>query len=79
VVIGDFDISRSFRFAFEADSKLVVDPNAALALATAAQRFQPVPAECPQVFKASRGVKPDQASSNLIFDVHQFNDAMAAH
>jgi hypothetical protein len=28
VVIDDFDISRSSRFPFEADSKLAIDPNA---------------------------------------------------
>jgi hypothetical protein len=32
-----------------------------------------------QVFKGSRGVEPDQASSNLFLDVHKFKDAPAAH
>ena len=49
-----------------------------LALAAAAQRFQPIAAKRSQVFKGSGRVEPDQASSNLFFDVHQFNDAMAA-
>jgi hypothetical protein len=78
VVIDDFDIGRSFRFPFEADSKLVIDANTELALAAAAQRFQPIAAKRSQVFKGSGRVEPDQASSNLFFDVHQFNDAMAA-
>src|SRR5271157_1532388 len=79
VVVGDFDIGRSFRFPVEADSILVVDPNAELALAAAAQRFQPVPAKCPQVLQGSRGVQPDQTRSSLLFNVHQLNYAQSFH
>jgi len=57
---------------------LVIDPNAELAFTAAAQRFQAIAAKRPQVFQGSRGVEPDQASSNLFFDVRQFNDAPAA-
>ena len=79
MIVGDFDIDGSFRFPFEADSKLVIDPNAELAFAAASQRFQSVAAQCSQVFQGSSGVEPDQASSSLFFDVNQFNDAPAAH
>jgi hypothetical protein len=58
---------------------LVIDPNAELAFTAATQRFQPVAAKRSQVFKGSRGVEPDQASSNLFLDIHQFKDAPAAH
>jgi len=77
VVVGDFDIGRSFSFPFEADSILVVDPNAELAFAAAPQRFKPVAAKRSQVVQGSRGVEADQASSRLLFDVHQFNNAPA--
>jgi hypothetical protein len=79
MVIDDFDIRGSFRFPFEADSKLIVDPNTELAFPAAAQSFQPVPAKRSQVFKGSRGVETDQASTSLFFDVHPFDDAPAAH
>src|ERR1035437_683281 len=79
VVVGDFDIGRSFRFPVEADSILVVDPNAEPALAAAAQRFQSVPAKCPQVLHRGRGVQPDQTRSSLLCNVHQFNHAQALH
>src|SRR5271165_3060201 len=63
VVVGDFDIGRSFRFPVEADSILVVDPNTELPLAGADRRLQPVPAKCPQILQRRRGVQPDQAGS----------------
>jgi hypothetical protein len=58
---------------------LVIDPDAELAFTRAAQRFQPVAAKRSQIFQGSRGVEPDQAGSSLFFDVHQFEDALAAH
>src|SRR5664279_2474654 len=64
VVAGDFDIGRSFRFPVEADSILVVDPNAELPLAAAAQRFEPIAAKRPKVVERGRGVQPDQAHSS---------------
>src|ERR1700722_16726447 len=75
VVVGDFDIDRSFRFPVEADSILVVDPNAELPLAVADQRFEQIAAKRPKVLQRSRGVQPDQARSSLFFDVHELNDA----
>jgi hypothetical protein len=78
VVVGDFDIGRPFRFPVEANSILIVDPNAELAFAVTPQRFQPVAAKRSQIFEGSRGVEPDQARSSLFFDVRQFNDAPAA-
>jgi hypothetical protein len=56
VVVGDFDIGRSFRFPVEADSILVIDPNAEPALAAAAQRFEPIGAQRPQVFTNSLSI-----------------------
>src|ERR1017187_8229696 len=79
VVIGNFDIGWSLRFPSETDSKLVVDPNAELAFAAAAQCFQTVASECSEVFQGGCGVEANQPSSNLLFDIHQFNDAMATH
>jgi hypothetical protein len=58
---------------------LVIDPNAELAPAAPAQRFEPVAAKRAKVLKRSRGVQPDQARPGLFFDVHQFNDAQAVH
>jgi hypothetical protein len=79
VTIRDFGIGRSFRIPFEADPKLVVDTNNELACTAAPQRFQSVAAKGSQIFQASCGVEPDQPCSNLLFDVHQFNDALAVH
>src|SRR5271170_4733562 len=72
VVVGDFDIGRSFRFPVEADSILVVDSNTELPFAATAQRFEPIAAQRPQVFQRGRGVRPDQARSSLLFNIHQF-------
>jgi hypothetical protein len=79
VVVRDFDIGWSLGFPFEADSILIVDPDAELAFPIANQGFHSVPAERSQIFQGCRGVKPDQTSSSLHFDIHQFNDALAAH
>jgi hypothetical protein len=68
-----------FASQFEADSILVVDPNVELALAAAAQRFEPIAAQRPEVLQRGCRVQPDQARSSLFFDVHQFNDAQAVH
>jgi hypothetical protein len=65
VVVRDFDVGRSLRFPMETDSILVVDTNAELALAAAAQRFRPIAAKRPKVLRRSRGVQPDQARSSL--------------
>src|SRR5260370_3641408 len=79
VVIGDFDIGRSFRFPVEADSILVVDPNAELAFAASAQGFKPIAAKRPKVLQRSGGIEPDQARSSLLFNIHQFNEPLAIH
>src|ERR1035441_2738908 len=59
VVVRDFDIGWTLRSPFEADFILIIDPDAELALAFAAQRFPSVPAKRPQIFQGCRGVKPD--------------------
>ena len=78
VVVGDFDIGRSFRSPFEADAVLVVDSNVELAFAVPAQRFQPVAPMYPKVVEGCGGVQPNQAGSGLIFDIHKFSDARSA-
>jgi hypothetical protein len=68
VVIDDFDIGWSFRFPFEADSKLVIDPNAELAFAAAAQRFQPVAAKRAQVFEGRSRSRAGSGEFELVLN-----------
>jgi hypothetical protein len=72
VVIGAFDIFRSFLSPGKADSVLVVDANAVLPSPSALQRFEPVTFESCQVCERFRRIKPDQARAGGILDVPEF-------
>src|SRR5579863_8919467 len=60
VVVGDFDIGRSFRFPVKADSISIVDPGAELPRAVAAQSFKAV-SDGRWRAATSRGFRPEQA------------------
>jgi hypothetical protein len=76
VVVDDFDIVWSFLFPFEADSELVIDPDAVLTCPIARERLQAITAKCGEIRKRLGGVEADQPCACLIFDVDVFNNAL---
>ena len=57
VVIGHFDVGRSFGRPLEANPELVVDPDRMLSLAVAAKRFKPVAGRQPKVAQIDGGIE----------------------
>lgn len=64
VIIRDLDVDR-FRLLFrplEADTPLIINPDAVLALSVSAECFEPVPGRIPEVEKLGRSIKPVQCN-----------------
>jgi hypothetical protein len=57
VVIGDFNVVRTRRVPGEADPPLIVDSDAVLPAAIAAQLFEPVAGRNPQIIEGLGGVE----------------------
>jgi len=55
VIIDDFDSGRPFLFPPAANSVLIVDPDAVLAVPVSAQRFEAIAAEYPQIAQRTTG------------------------
>ncbi|KRC17442.1 hypothetical protein ASE31_29915 [Acidovorax sp. Root217] len=76
MVIDDLDVLWSFWGPHEADSPLIVDADAVLALAVANQSFKSVARRNPQVEQLSGGVEHAQLAQCRAFDVHPARNAL---
>jgi hypothetical protein len=67
VIVGNLGIPSLAVFPNEADSPLIVDPNAVLSSPIPAQSFQPITGRDAQIFEISRSIKCQElrASSSL--------------
>jgi len=57
VIVDDFHLDGAIRGPHEADAELIVDSDAVLALALAAQRLQPITGRRPEVAQFDRAVQ----------------------
>jgi hypothetical protein len=76
MVVDDFDIGWSFLFPFEADSELVVDPDAVLTGTLAFERLQSIAAKGGKIPEGQGCVQPYQPGASLILDRNQLNNTL---
>lgn len=68
MIVDDLDIVGVPVFPREADSPLIVDPDAPRALSISGQRFQPVPGRNPKIFETFRRIQKQQFSASGPFN-----------
>jgi hypothetical protein len=68
MVINYLDIVSVAPVPTETESPLIIDPNAVLALARAAQFFEPIARRNPQVLDRSGIVQHDELTTSGLFD-----------
>jgi hypothetical protein len=67
MIVDDFDVRSTTRAAWpnEADSPLLVDPDAELAHAIPLQGFEPIASQCAKFIQADGGVENFEATISL--------------
>jgi len=68
VVIDNLDVARAAVLPFEADTPLIVDPDAVLAPAITPERFKPVRRRDAQVVEYGGGIEHAQLASGGLLD-----------
>ena len=78
MVINDFDIFRASSRPPEAQSKLLVNPDAVLALAITTQRFQPIAGRYFEILQLVCELKLTELSQRYPLKIHEALDATPA-
>jgi hypothetical protein len=74
VVVANFDVGRAGVGPDEAHTKLVIDPDAVLALPVTPERLQPIGWRNPQIIQGLGGVEHGEFSHRSLFKTLKFFD-----